>query len=142
MEIQQIIADYEQDWIFIDELQNRNEKPYMEFIIPDKYAEVHKELHPIVDKSMRVEYETLRKALCKDRKKKYRPSKIKKKRKPKKGKKKRRAAKDMTAGKSIDSLIAELIENDIIWDFPRKTFDNLIGDYNFIAYEMRNIKKK
>lgn len=144
--LETMMEEYRRDWSFVDELNNPKEKPYIELILPDHFAELHQQLHPQVDEYMRVEYELLRKARCKDVKKKYKKSKMKgagKKGKKGAGKKKRkRAAVDITAARSIDSLIAELIENGILMDVPKKSFDDFIGDYNYLAYEKRNIDMK
>lgn len=113
----------------------------MEFIEPNEFVELHQELHMEVDKHMREEYELLRKARCKDLKTKYKKTKIKnaknKKRKKGKGagKKKKKQGPDMTAERTIGSLIVELIENDILIDVPKKSFDDFIGDYNYLAYD-------
>lgn len=137
--------EYEKDWDCIDEINNAGEEPYMELIKPKKYAEVRRELHRQVDARMRVEHELLRQARCKDLKEKY--EKPKSKRVPRRivgkcrRKRKSRRHPDITAEQSIDSLIAELVENDIIIDLPKKSFDEFIGDYNFLAYETRSVGK-
>ncbi|XP_021711933.1 IQ and AAA domain-containing protein 1-like [Aedes aegypti] len=139
--IEESIARYEKDWYFIDELENEDELPIMEWITLDKFAEVHQELRPIVDEVLRGERELLQKALCKDNKKKYKPAKPKKekrKRKGKKGKKKKKEAPDLTADRTIDSLYEELIEKSVIRTYKKKKIDDFIGDYNYAAYEKRN----
>lgn len=135
------MVDYEIEWICVDEIGNSDEKPYMDFILPDKFAEVHKELHLEVDERMREEYELLRQARCNDLGTKYKKPKPKGTGRKGKGKKKKmkRGPADITAARSIDSLIAELVENDILIDVPKKSFDEFIGDYNYLAYENRNI---
>lgn len=67
--MQEALASYEKDWYFVDELENKEELPIMEWITLDKFAEVHQELRPIVDEVLRAERELLQKALCKDNKK-------------------------------------------------------------------------
>lgn len=144
VDLEIVMGEYERDWSFVDEINNPKETPYIELILPDYFAEMRNQLHPQVDEYMRVEYELLRKARCKDVKKKYKKSKTKGAgKKGKKGaakKKTKRAAMDITATRSIESLIAELIENGILMDVPMKTFDDFIGDYNYLAYEKRNIE--
>lgn len=140
--LETVMGEYERDWSFVDEANNPKETPYIELILPDHFAEMHEQLHLQVDEYMRVEYELLRKARCKDVKKKYKKSKTKgggKKGKKGAGKKKtKRGATDITSARSIDSLIVELIENGILMDAPKKSFDDFIGDYNYLAYEKRN----
>lgn len=134
------MREYEREWICVDEIGNSNEKPYMEYILADTFAEVHKELHLEVDECMREEYELLRQARCKDLGIRYKKSKSKGVGRKGKGKAKtKRSPADITAARSIDSLIAELVENDILIDVPKKSFDEFIGDYNYLAYENRNI---
>lgn len=132
---------YENEWRFIDEASNGKDLPYMDFILEETYAQVHREIHPQVDVSMRLEYELLQRAKCKDLKKKYKKPKAKraKGKKGKKGKKKR-AAVDKTGDTSIESLIIEMIENGIIIDVPHKSFSDFAGDYNYLAYDKRNIE--
>lgn len=135
------MEEYEREWAFIDEMNNPKEKPYIEFILPEKIAEIHRELHQQVDVNMRVEYELLRQARCKDLKKKYKKSKTKggKRGKGTARRKTKRGPTDITAARSIDSLIAELVHNGILVDVPKKSFDDFIGDYNYVAYERRNV---
>lgn len=138
MDLEKVMNEYTRDWISIDERSNLQEKPYMQFILPNKYAEVLTELHREVDKTMRVEYELLRQARCKDLKIKYKKPKTRKRKGGKVKRKTKRLAKDLTAEQPIESLIAELGENGILFDVPKKSFDDFIGDYNFLAYELRN----
>lgn len=135
------MEEYEREWIFIDERNNPKEKPYIEFILPEQFAEIHQELHLQVDADMRVEYELLRQARCKDLKKKYKKSKIKggKRGKGTARRKTKHCPTDITAARSIDSLIAELVQNGILIEVPKKSFDDFIGDYNYVAYENRNV---
>lgn len=136
--LETVIDEYKRDWKFIDEMNNPKGMPYMELIEIDEFAEMHQELHVEVDKHMRVEYELLRKARCKDLKTKYKKTKIKGvKSKKRKGaeKTKKKQGPDMTAERTIESLIVELIENNIIIDVPKKSFDDFIGDYNYLAYD-------
>lgn len=47
------MESYNKDWINVDEANNINEEPYMEWIREDKYAEVHQELRLVIDNLMR-----------------------------------------------------------------------------------------
>ncbi|XP_053688841.1 dynein regulatory complex protein 11 [Sabethes cyaneus] len=141
LSIEETLARYEKDWYFVDELENKDELPIMEWITLDKFAEVHQELRPLVDEVLRVERELLQKALCKDSKKKYKAPKPKKqKRKKAKGKKgkKKKELPDLTADRSIESLYEELVEKDIIRTYTKRQIDDFIGDYNYAAFEKRN----
>lgn len=131
---------YEAEWNSVDEISNKNEKPYMDLILPTIYAEVHQELHAQVDEAMRVEHELLRAARCKDLQEKYKKPKAKrdKKEKKKKGKEEKTPTKDITGDRSHDCLIAELVENGILIDVPEKSFEDFFGDLNYTAYEKRN----
>lgn len=133
------MEEYQKEWSLVEEINNVKEKPYMELILPDKYAELHRELHPQVDEIMRVEHELLRQARSRDLKKRYRKSKAKRPRKP-------RAdvefnfvrASVLSADQSAETMIVELVENGIMIDVPKKSFDEFIGDYNYLAYENRH----
>ena len=85
----------------------------------------------------RIEYELLRKALCKDKKQKYKASKRKKPKK-KKGKKKKRKMKDMTADRTLESLYEELKSQQIIEKYDIKTFSNFIADFNYVSNDTRD----
>lgn len=129
--IEETIVRYEKDWVFIDELENAEELPIMEWITLDKFAEVHQELRPIVDEVLRGERELLQKALCKDSKKKYKPAKPKKEKKKRKGKgkgKKKKVAPDLTADRTIDSLYEELVDRNVIRKYKRRKLEDFIGD--------------
>ncbi|XP_065079476.1 dynein regulatory complex protein 11 [Ochlerotatus camptorhynchus] len=139
--IEETIERYEKDWFFIDELENADELPIMDWITLDKFAELHQELRPIVDEVLRGERELLQKALCKDSKKKYKPAKPKKEKKKRKGKgkgKKKKDAPDLTADRTIDSLYEELVEKNVIRKYKRRKLEDFIGDYNYAAFEKRN----
>uniref|UniRef100_A0A336LYZ1 CSON006353 protein n=1 Tax=Culicoides sonorensis TaxID=179676 RepID=A0A336LYZ1_CULSO len=133
---------YENDWYFINELDNPKEDPIMEWITIYKYAEVHKELRPIVDEFMRIEYELLRQALAKDKKKKYRPQKRKKQRKNRRKrrirkKKKRGFQSDLLKDHTVEELYNELVDLKIIQKYNNCSIDEYIGDMNYKAYEQR-----
>lgn len=151
VKLESVIEEYERNWSSIDETKNVGEAPYMEMILPDKYAEMRRKMHSQVDEQIREEHELLREAQCKDAKKKYKKKKAKlpqkrkksKKRRKGKGKKKSKSksAPDLTAGQSTDTLISELIKNGILIDVPKKSLDNFIGDYNYLAHDQRTAGK-
>lgn len=127
------MEEYESDWSFADEMNSVKEKPYMELLLPEKYAEARRELY--------LQREPLRQASAKSLKKSVKKPKPKvaPKRKAKGTKKaKSKPETDLTADQSIESLVAELVESGIIIDVPKKSFDDFIGDYNYLAYERRD----
>jgi hypothetical protein len=110
---------YENEWRFVDE---SDEGPVQNFVSLENYAQVHQELRPIVDEFMRIEFELLRKALAKDKKKRYKPQKPKK---PKKEKRERAPKKvfDATEGKSLEECYEELKEMNVsVPNFRREFF--------------------
>lgn len=140
------MEEYANEWKSIDEASNVNEKPYMEFILPQKYAELRQEMHQQLDQQMREEHELLRQARCKELRQRYNKPKLKRARKRNAGKLDRKGKSrhdpDLTADQSIDSLVAELVEKGILIDAPRKSLEEFIGDYNYLAYEMRTTGNK
>lgn len=120
------MVEYEREWRFINEMGNPKEDPIMEWISLDKFAEAHQELRPIVDEFMRIEYELLRMALAKDRKKKYRKPKEKKGKK--KGGKKKKQPKDITEDRTYEDLYDELKEAGVLMTL-KKLFNKLIFSF-------------
>lgn len=129
------MEEYDRNWKSADDINNVKMKPYMELILPEKYAEARKELY------LQLQQEPMRQAFgnrLKKNDKKSKP-KVPKKHKntpTKKGKSKPEP--DLTADQSLASLVAELVESGIIIDVPKKSFDDFIGDYNYLAYENRH----
>lgn len=106
VELEKSFSDYEHDWQFLDEMENRTEKPIWDWVTLDAYADVHKELHLVVDDFMRIELEILRVALAVDQKTRYVPPKHKR---PKKEKKKRKSSEvDVTEGRDLAECYDEL----------------------------------
>lgn len=133
------MEEYEREWKFIDEKTNLKELPYMDFITIDQYSEVHQELHTIVDEFMKIEYELLRMALASDQKHKYKPQKEKKKRNKKRKEKK---VKDLTKDQTVESIFQELLDNEIIRVYEKKSLNDFVGDLKYSGYELRNIWDK
>ncbi|KAG4065986.1 hypothetical protein HA402_001233 [Bradysia odoriphaga] len=129
---------YAKEWKFIDELNNLKELPYMDWITETNYADVHQALRLEVDKLMRLEMELLRKALCKDRKIKYKAPKAprKKSKKGKKGKKKGKKAIHMKIEK-LEKLYDKFVSKNVIIPCPNINMDDFIGDLNYAAYDLR-----
>ncbi|XP_011195274.1 dynein regulatory complex protein 11 isoform X1 [Zeugodacus cucurbitae] len=135
--IENTIKQYSIDWRLIDEYLNKNHEAIKDWVTEGELAIIHRELRALVDEYMVLEYEILRKALCMDQNKKYRPQK-RKKGKPKKKNKKKKKIKDMTADRTIESLYEELKAGGIIEKCDKKTFESFISDFNFIADDTRD----
>ena len=112
MNLEETWQEYEQQWQFIDELEDKEELPNKDWIALDKMASLHVELRPIVDEFMRLEHDLLRRALFKDQQKnqkkkrkkpKYKPQAPKKQKKPKNPKK----TKKINNGESINVFAAQ-----------------------------------
>lgn len=135
MNLEKEMIEYDQEWCFINHLDHLDEKPLIDWITLDKYAEVNQELRVIVDEFMRVEFELLRKALAVDKKKKYKPQKPPRKRK---AKKKKRIPADRTGSISIQDLFAELKTHGVIRRYEKRNLDEFIGDQSYAAFELRH----
>lgn len=132
--------DFDRDWIFVDEYENPKENPYLEWVKDEKYAEVHVELRKVVDELMRLEYEQLRQAWCKDKKKKYKPTREKKKKERKR--RGRRAKAKPTPIEFTQELYDKLKADGVICSYPKCRLEEYIGDINMSAYELRNFYEK
>lgn len=139
MELDEGMVQQHRDWRFIDEFANVKSEPYMEWIDEDKYAELHVELRAVVDDLMRVEYELLRMAWCKDEKKKYKKPKAPKKKKGKKGKKGKKPENLDFGDRDLEEVYDAFLEAGVIKTYPDRRMDDYIGDRSYCAYEMRNI---
>lgn len=96
--------------------------------------EVELEVQLVVDEKMRLELEKLKTALQKDSKKKpKKKSKEKKKgKKEKKGKaKKGKKEKDLTPDRSLQSLVEELVSQNIIVSYPKYNLSDFVGEHNY-----------
>lgn len=127
---------YAKEWQFIDELNNLKELPYMDWITETNYADVHQALRLEVDKLMRLEMELLRKALCKDRKIKYKAPKAP--RKGKKGKKGKKTKGVHMKIEKLEKLYDKFVSKNVIIPCPSINMDDFIGDLNYAAYDLRS----
>ncbi|XP_011214460.2 dynein regulatory complex protein 11 [Bactrocera dorsalis] len=137
LNIEKTIKQYSIDWRMIDEYLNKNHEAIKDWVTEGELAIIHRELRALVDEYMRLEYEILRKALCMDLNKKYKPQRHKKG-KSKKKKKKKKKVKDMTADRTLESLYEELKAEGIIEKCEKKTFESFISDFNFVADDTRD----
>uniref|UniRef100_A0A182MJP6 ATPase AAA-type core domain-containing protein n=1 Tax=Anopheles culicifacies TaxID=139723 RepID=A0A182MJP6_9DIPT len=138
--LEESLERYRKDWAFINELDNLHDLPVLEWITLEKFAEVHQELHAEVQELLKSERELLQMALCKDERMKYKPPKPKKPPRAKgagKGKKRKEQA-DPTAELSLEAMVNELIERNVIKSYRERTFEEFIGDFNYAAFERRN----
>ncbi|XP_035898404.1 dynein regulatory complex protein 11 [Anopheles stephensi] len=137
--LEETLERYRKDWAFINELDNVHDLPVMEWITLEKFAEVHQELHAEVHELLRSERELLQIALCKDEKLKYKQPKPKKPPRAKgaKGKRRKEPA-DPTADLTLEAMVSELVERNVIKSCPKRTFDDFVGDFNYAAFERRN----
>lgn len=110
----------------------------MDWITETNYADVHQALRLEVDNLLRLEMELLRKALCKDRKIKYKAPRAPKKgkKKGKKGKKKKTVHMKM---EKLEKLYDEFVSKNVIIPCPKINLDDFIGDLNYAAYDQRNM---
>uniref|UniRef100_A0A182NPR2 ATPase AAA-type core domain-containing protein n=1 Tax=Anopheles dirus TaxID=7168 RepID=A0A182NPR2_9DIPT len=137
--LEETFERYRKDWAFVSELQNVHDLPVMEWITLEKFAEVHQELHAEVHELLKAERELLQMALCKDERMKYKPAKPKKPPRAKGAKgKKRKEAVDPTADRSVESIVDELVERNVLKAYRNRTFEEFIGDFNYAAFERRN----
>ncbi|XP_040165700.1 dynein regulatory complex protein 11 [Anopheles arabiensis] len=137
--LEETLARYRKDWAFVNELDNLQDLPIMEWITLDKFAEVHQELHAEVHELLKSERELLQMALCKDERMKYKPPKPKKPPRAKGAKgKKRKEPIDPTADLSVESILNELVERNVLKTCRKRTFEDYIGDFNYAAFERRN----
>ncbi|XP_050080135.1 dynein regulatory complex protein 11 [Anopheles maculipalpis] len=138
--LEETLERYRKDWAFINELDNVHDLPVMEWITLEKFAEVHQELHSEVYELLKSERELLQIALCKDEKMKYKPPRAKKPPRPKGAKgKKRKEPIDPTADLSLEDMINDLGERNVIKACSKRTFDDFVGDFNYAAFERRNL---
>lgn len=136
------MADFDHEWRFIEELDNPQEKPYLEWIKEEKYAEAHVELRKVVDELMRLEYELLKKAWCRDERKKYKAPRERKPRNARARKGGRRGKKVTEPIEFTQDLYDKLSDEGVICSYPNCRLDDYIGDIHMAAYELRNFFEK
>lgn len=126
--------EYNRVWKSADEMNFRKAKPYLELLLPDKYAELRncQEMHQQVDKN--TENADTKMKNKNPKRKCVRTSQNTKAKKREKSK----SDPDLTATQSTDSLIYELVTNGIMINVPKKSLEEFVGDYNYLAYEKKN----
>ncbi|XP_055374518.1 IQ and AAA domain-containing protein 1-like [Condylostylus longicornis] len=122
----------------VNEKLNYKEDPFMTWISEEKFAEIHMELRKIVDQTMRLEYETLRKAIAIDRKKKYKPPKQTNPKKPKR-RKTIKVEIDPTENLSVQELFYQMESSGLIRNYKKRCFEEFFGDFNYCAYHLKNL---
>lgn len=123
-------AEYTQLWKNKDESNNFAQKYDASLIKEQKFVEVEAEIRVQVDVLMREELNNLRLAIDNQKSKK---AKKKKEKKPK-GKKK---GKDLTEGRTVESLYEELIQQGVLIKSQNITMDDYFGDFNYLATSLR-----
>lgn len=139
--IEQILKIYESDWRFIaiHDASIHNGRPIIEFIESDIYTQLHATLRETIDVVMREDLERLQKALCADTKKKYKPPKKPKPKKAKSKKKKKKEDPPIDYETTV-ALFKEVVTAGILMNYPKTNLDDYIADFNYAAYELRNLR--
>ncbi|GFT29890.1 dynein regulatory complex protein 11 [Nephila pilipes] len=133
----ELLKEYEKNWkgrecVIFDRLDK-------ELLVEEVKSEIQRMVRLQVDENMRIELDKLSKSLRKDSKK--RGKKKGKKKRKKKGKKKRKEEIDLTPDRSLESLVDELVKQEIIVDYPKYSLNDFLGEYNYsgsIKQLMRN----
>ncbi|KAK2577260.1 hypothetical protein KPH14_003400 [Odynerus spinipes] len=132
--------DFIENWSYRDESSNPLQKPYLDLITDKLCYELQLETRQIVDELLRLELDKLNEALLKDHafdRTKYQIPKMPGAGKPPK-KKKKRAKKDRLAGIPVDDLFRELVEADIIRNYPERSLNDWFGDLSYQNFEAYN----
>lgn len=133
------LNEFQREWRFVDEMANVNQLSYVDWIEIDKHAELQLELQPVVDELMRLEYELLQEALCKDNKTAYKPARPPKEKKPKRVKKVK-FVDERFGNVLVETIYDEMRKAGVIVNYERTQLDDYIGDISYCAYELRNYK--
>ncbi|XP_037077754.1 dynein regulatory complex protein 11-like [Pollicipes pollicipes] len=134
--------EYNEHWKHKDEKNNFEQNFDSEIVRKDKLHELETEVRKDVDEVMRDELERLKEALERDRGKKGRKKKKKKgKKKRKKGGKKgkKKKGKDLTPDRSLESLVEELVENNVMKLIPEKRMADFMG-YPALTGSLQRLK--
>lgn len=83
--------------------------------------------------------ELLRKALCKDQKKKYKAARVPREKKSKKGKNKKKKNGVHMKMEKLEKLYDDFVSKNVIIPCPKINMDDFIGDINYAAHDQRNI---
>lgn len=129
-------VDYNKVWRNRDEHENFSQKHDVQLIKEEKRIEVEAEVRLQVDELMRKELDNLKMAIDRVKSKKKKGKKKKGKKKKKKGKKGKKG-KDLTAGRTIESLFEELIQQGILVRSPHVRLQDYLGDFNYLATILR-----
>ena len=98
--------------------------------------------YQVVDVQIRAELENLQAALQRDERGKRTKKSIKKKARRSGKKSKKKKDKDLTPDRSTESLFEELIENDIIRNYPFTPISSFIGETSCVVHQNQNISAK
>ncbi|XP_030065024.1 dynein regulatory complex protein 11 [Microcaecilia unicolor] len=128
-------------WQYRDESWNFPQRHDPELVKEEKRKEVEEEIRVQVDELMRQELKNLKLAVDRQKGRKQKKSKKGGKKKKKKNKKKfrRKKKKDLTDGRTIDSLYKELVEEGLLIR-PKKVYlSDYIGEYNYLGATLRQM---
>ncbi|XP_015179536.1 PREDICTED: IQ and AAA domain-containing protein 1-like [Polistes dominula] len=130
--------EFIENWSYRDESCNPLQRPYLDLIADKLCYELQLEMRLIVDELMRLELEKLNEALLKDhaadRPKFQIPRMLGAQRLPRK-KSKKKSKKDRLADISIEELFKELVQENIIRNYPERSLNNWFGDLAYQNYE-------
>ncbi|XP_043208792.1 dynein regulatory complex protein 11-like [Amphibalanus amphitrite] len=139
--IMEACMEYDEKWKHKEEKSNFEQNFDADIVRRDKRRELELEVRRDVDTAMREELDRLKDALERDKGKKGRKKKKgkKKRRGGKKGKKKK--GKDLTPDRSLESLVEELVENNVMKLIPEKRMSEFIG-YPQLTGSLQRLKSQ
>ncbi|XP_076642535.1 dynein regulatory complex protein 11 [Halictus rubicundus] len=126
--------DFIADWSFRDESDDPRQKIYEDLIKNKLCHELQLEMRKIVDELMRLELKRLNRALKKDCKADGREAEIPKS-KGKRGVKWKKKKKDKGSQFSVEESFNELVQADIIANYPTTALKDWAGDLSYQNYE-------
>ncbi|XP_076620749.1 dynein regulatory complex protein 11 [Colletes latitarsis] len=130
--------EYQEVWKNETELMNAMELPNLSMIESIKTKEVEHEVRVMVDQVLRGDIEALQNALDRDKGFKGKRAKKTQKRIRRSGKKnKKRKEKDLTPDRTIESLMEELLTEDIIKLHREIPLSDFKGEKSFANYNLR-----
>lgn len=131
-----VLNEYESGWKCFDQNHGASDQPILELIELDVYAQLNQDLRTGVDEKMRMELEALKMALCEDRGTKYK-KKNEKRDKGKKGGKKKKLEEPLDHS-TVVSMFNELVDGNVLINYPEVSLDDYIADFNYVAYDLRH----
>jgi len=133
--LQKHVEAFDDQWRYKDESENFSQKHDQDIIKDKKRAEVQNQIKSEVFALLEDELTNLKLAVEKDSKKKGKGGKGKGKgkgKKDKKGGKKGKKEKDLTANRTTESLVEELIKTGILQSYLPMSFNSWVGNFNIV----------